>query len=570
VNYFFWCNDPDGRGDIEVSEDGNFYAVADSPARRVKKIVNTADWTGIAWDAAHLAGVYVFENEISITLSSWRPVGTTANPFIGTLRGNGKTISLNSFDSTQYSTISNWGIFGKTNGAWIQDLNIILNSINLPLSLSVAPLNVNVGGLAGDAANTRFKNISLSGSLTAESTSGRYLYTGGMIGYCYVFPSPHSEITNCISNVDVKASQDINIDDLYFSYAGGLVGWGNPNFQNCQTTGTIQAESVRHDVYAGGIIGGNQGGSIINCYSSSPVKGLITDKTFGTAYAGGITAHNYASGVVSKCGSTGPVEASTTGPRPIVYVGGISGNNNHAKISESYASGSVKALVFNTALSYDGWHTAAAGGIAGVNQANTSEFCIADCYATGSVTAQNVNKAGVTDKSVKEAFAGGIAGINKNAFVYRSYASGIVYAEIEDTYEGDYSGSGGIAGYNDHSAGTPSISACAAINDAVAITISNAETMGDSKYYARRITHSSAALSDEIMSIAISGMVVQKNDANTTLNSPSEDGIEKPVEDFSNAAAYEAMGWNFQGSGRVWKFISGYLHPVLAWQNTAP
>lgn len=95
--------------------------------------------------------------------------------FKGVIDGNGFTIGNISLSSDQKTV----GLFGKADGALIQNLNIEIDSI-------AAGSSVVVGGLVGLAKDTKIINITMTQNETTEQTQQRGIYgrnvTGGIVG----------------------------------------------------------------------------------------------------------------------------------------------------------------------------------------------------------------------------------------------------------------------------------------------------------------------------------------------------------------------------------------------------
>ncbi len=106
--------------------------------------------------------------------------------------------------------------------------------------------------------------------------------------------------------------------------------------------------------YVGGLVGGNHGGAITNCYATGSVTGKWN------VHVGGLMGWN--DGTITNCYSTG----SITGD---IAVGGLVGvNHYYGTISNSYSIDEVSGR-------------SATGGLVGANHGMVS-----NCYATGRVT----------------------------------------------------------------------------------------------------------------------------------------------------------------------------------------
>ena len=71
--------------------------------------------------ANNLNGDYVLTQDITLSDAEWTPIGTSSDPFKGTLDGNGHTIkSLTVGDGANNDSNNNKAFFGFTNGATVQ------------------------------------------------------------------------------------------------------------------------------------------------------------------------------------------------------------------------------------------------------------------------------------------------------------------------------------------------------------------------------------------------------------------------------------------------------------------
>ena len=128
-------------------------------------------------------------------------------------------------------------------------------------------------GLFGSAHNATFRNLTITGSVTANNSDG---YSGGLLGR----GTGTLTITNCINAATVTSSEA----------AGGLVGIFTAQDQSdtltitgCANLGTVTAKSLR-----AGIIGQINGvGVISDCYNTGEIK---SSEAEDYAYAGGIAA----------------------------------------------------------------------------------------------------------------------------------------------------------------------------------------------------------------------------------------------------------------------------------------
>ena len=100
------------------------------------------------------------------TIENWTPIGTEKNPFVGTLDGDGHTISNLNFNNTSES---NFGLFGYSSATL---KNIKLENFNITGKDTIGAL---VGNLKGTIDNIEANNIIING---AENN------IGGLVGTC--------------------------------------------------------------------------------------------------------------------------------------------------------------------------------------------------------------------------------------------------------------------------------------------------------------------------------------------------------------------------------------------------
>ena len=127
-------------------------------------------------------------------------------------------------------------------------------------------------------------------------------------------------LTNSGSEIKNVGLEEVNVNG---SCAGGLVGGTDGGtIANCYSSG-----SVRGDRYVGGLVGINyRAAKIANSYSTGSVNGDIN--------VGGLVGYNFLEGTITNCYSTGSVNGD-------VHVGGLVGWNEMATITNCYSTGCV-------------------------------------------------------------------------------------------------------------------------------------------------------------------------------------------------------------------------------------
>ncbi len=224
-----------------------------------------------------------------------------------------------------------------------------------------------------------------------------------------------------ISNLGVE---DISVigDDV----VGGLVGRNNGgSIVNCYSTGITGG-----DICVGGLAGSNEDGVLLNCYSTcmtngdDRVGGLVganggivsnchsTGNANGEDDVGGLIGYNH--GIISKCYSTGTVTGENR-------IGGLVGQNSHGSVSSCYSIGDVNGAY-------------RVGGLVGKNSNGT----VLKCCSTGDVSG--------------EFAVGGLLGHNYGSGVSSSSNAVSNCYSISDVCAVDTGDNrvGGLVGWNQH------------------------------------------------------------------------------------------------------------------------
>lgn len=176
----------------------------------------------------------------------WEPIGTTSDPFIGTLDGKGYKITGLYINHSSENEV---GLFGAT-GSESEISNIRLENIRVTG-------NRYVGGLVGMNGGA-IHHVYVSGEVTGSH------FVGGLAG-------AHSGTIN-----QSHASGKVDGDH----FVGGLAGVNEGSITDSYARGEVIATTS----FAGGLVGSNDGGAISNAYAS----GKVTGETF----SGGLVSGN--------------------------------------------------------------------------------------------------------------------------------------------------------------------------------------------------------------------------------------------------------------------------------------
>ena len=279
---------------------------------------------------------------------------------------------------------------------------------------------VPVGDNSTDNNTTRFTGSLDGGGYTINDL---YVYVkvtsgtayGGLFGYT----GRGAEIKNVgLTDVYVDVSSSSSN-----SYAGGLVGRNNSGtIMNSYAIGDVEADSNSGTSYGGGLVGYNDAGTISNSYARSDVTVSDSSASDGGGLAGwnnGTIVNSYATGQVSSASNN-----------VAISYGGLVGYNR-GTISNSYATGNVN-------VSTSGTSNCQSGGLVGQN-----DGAVSNSYAIGDVTISSVT---TTNSS-----AGGLVGIMTRGTIMNSYATGnITVSSARNSISGGLVGSirGTISGTN--------------------------------------------------------------------------------------------------------------------------
>ena len=280
-----------------------------------------------------------------------------------------------------YGSVPNGGAVTITTGGSTTNYKLLYSLADLQAIGTLVPGQIVVSdyALATDLVGTgTATNPQFSGPLVANFANGTLeglghalsnLTIGGFGSYGGVFGQSNSTLRDLeLANESVSTGG---------GSIGGLVGVGSGVVVNVSSSGAIEGASDN----AGGLVGVQSGGAIVNAYSATIVS---------STQAGGLVGFNNEDALINTH-ATGAVFGE--------YAGGLVGQNEGA-ISFSYASGNVGGGQSQTGY---------AGGLVGENQGPLGYV-----YATGSVGGVNA--------------AGGLVGEENGSIgpISHAYATGAV------------------------------------------------------------------------------------------------------------------------------------------------
>ena len=175
--------------------------------------------------ANDLSGTYVLKNDITLSDAEWTPIGTSSDPFKGTLDGDGHTIiGLTVGNGANNDSNKNKAFFGFTNGATVQ---------NIAFTSAVVKGHEQAAIVVAQAISSTLSNIYVSGVVTGRD------HVGTIAGDA----RDNTTITNCVSTAAALSTEH---------QGGGIAGWtNNSTFSYNIAYGAVTAPSNG----AGGITG---------------------------------------------------------------------------------------------------------------------------------------------------------------------------------------------------------------------------------------------------------------------------------------------------------------------------
>ncbi|MDD3765982.1 MAG: ZmpA/ZmpB/ZmpC family metallo-endopeptidase-related protein, partial [Eubacteriales bacterium] len=262
--------------------------------------------------------------------TSWIPIGNVVSPFTGVFEGNGKVIGnleINNSDAAKPQQ----GLFGYVSGTNTKIRNLKMTGVDIKNNLSVS--NAYTGAIAGVIENSIIVNCKITGSISGGSSGAGAIagFSSGSLSNSY----SEANVTNVI--------------------AGGLVGYSTGTISNCRVTSNVISEAGPTSA-AGGLVGIQQGGLIVNSYVSGTVEGTNVGGAIGIQQEGNINS-TYAKNDITAVG-TSPC------------AGGFVGRKENGAITNTYALGDVYG----------------AGSLGGFAGCVTSLGTIVNSYCIGELT----------------------------------------------------------------------------------------------------------------------------------------------------------------------------------------
>ena len=355
--------------------------------------------TPSAWDKA-----YTLECDIDISGIAQSPIGNSTTPFTGSFDGKNHAITGLNISVTT----TGGGLFGYTKDATIQNLTVsgsvtattstgsraggLIGEAQGDLTVSGCTINVTVNAEAGAAggvvgtvnSGVEKGTVSISNTTSTGNVTGSK-YNAGFIGYALGAYDTTITLTNCKNTGNITSSDS-------GSATGGIVGYLIPSnavtytFKNCENTGAISGYN-----YNGGIL------ALVGSPSAAANRSNFNFVFDGCINRGSVTttAGNVSGGILGYYNNT-----KSTGDNTITIKNSV---NYGAITSGSTQSGGG---------TYPGGIVGAIGG-SSANTAYLKAVTISNCANFGAVSG----------KSYKGSIAGVLRPSNGTAYVLENLYS---------------------------------------------------------------------------------------------------------------------------------------------------
>ena len=281
---------------------------------------------------------------------------------------------------------------------------------------TISNLNVFSGKFAGlfGCNEGTIKNVKLSGIYVYGTR-----YIGGVVGQNTTLGS----VFNCsVSSGDIEADDGINE-----IYAGGIIGYNEGFVEGTfSNNANLKINNESSSAVAGGIIGKNNSVYSVNITDSTNTGNISASGSKNT-YCGGLVGINTSAVEITNSTNTGNVSSSYT--TSYSYSGGFVGYNDNGAITitNSTNTGNV-----SYSYSYSRCSRSYSGGFVGYN---SGDLTITDCTNSGNVLSSYDYPS----------FSGGFVGYNSGDLT-------ITNSTNTGNVSSPGTGSGGFVGYNDNGA----------------------------------------------------------------------------------------------------------------------
>ena len=341
----------------------------------------------------NLSGKFILMNDIDLSVyPNWIPVGSSSQPFIGILDGNGyiiRDLQIN----RDLSSVGYLGLFGYTgNASVVKNCGLIADIFVSSTS------NVYVSGFVAYAnTGSTIENCFFDGKINVNVQSTSYI--GGILAYGY----NDIILNNCYNYADLTSTGSSRIGGILGEIRHSSYPFGNEGLTNylinLHNKGNINFTSG----YVGGVAGRLSFDYVKISLARASNQGNISTSNHSsqTCYIGGIIGDFPSEGSLSNCNNVGNIDVSvnTSGD---IRIGGIAGYFGKYLGDIRYSSCGNLGNINIKNNSTDTASTIYTGGIVGYTYSQGYyNITMSSCYNVGNI---EVSTAG-------RAYVSGIAGL---------------------------------------------------------------------------------------------------------------------------------------------------------------
>lgn len=333
--------------------DNPYLIQSNADMKKLAELVN-------AGNADYSKANYLLTTDLALEDEEWVPIGSSmSKAFSGVFDGNEKSVTY----SIEKPASKFAGLFGCNSGT-IKNLNLkctisgtyddiviyaggvcgmnlqgIIENCMIYAEIDVASEAAYAGGVAGYDSDGLISQCSAEVEIFAEALEDD-VGAGGVVGETY----GTVKMSGAVGSVSAKGAESV--------YVGGIAGTSTmQEITGCDAAGTVSAEGTSDDMYAGGLVGMNQGIIDDSDVKRMKVSAICSGEGWTYTYVGGITGRNYDSGEVRNIeveaevfASASAVPSDDNNNWPQVLAGGLAGYNEGTFEScVSYGSVSAKA-----------------------------------------------------------------------------------------------------------------------------------------------------------------------------------------------------------------------------------
>jgi len=354
---------------VQALIDQGFIPISNRSDLEAVKSTAIHNFAGVMITEGGLSKKYVLINNVDLQGSNWIPIGTTQNPFNGTLNGNGYTINNLTINQTGFSappsglfgfalnpkiynlTLSNVNVNGESDTAsLIGSLRITGSSVieNISIENGTVTGLTYVAGVIGKLDNRI--NTTISGITNHANVVTTNQRNGGVFGGVF---GDSSNKTLFLVNIQNYGQVSNITTDLGTTYQGGLIGQAFSSISLNISKGANYGDIIGNSDI-GGLIGRSESPIIMDQVSNyGDIISTPPHEVSGSYYFGGLIGFSLGLTTIRNSLNIGLIKVHATGNVRIEaggFVGDIVGSNS--TIFSSYSVTTFDIIANNSYVGY--------------------------------------------------------------------------------------------------------------------------------------------------------------------------------------------------------------------------